>query len=339
LKNINSIINGDCITVLKTLPDNSIDCCVTSPPYFNLRNYGVDGQIGLEETPKAYVAKMVEVFLEVKRVLKPEGTLWLNLGDSYASNVSAGTKVFGNPEFNKNRPSREATKTAEKKVPEGLKPKDLIGIPWRVAFALQDDGWWLRSDIIWQKPNPMPESVTDRPTRSHEYIFLMTKSERYYYDANAIKEPIKEASLKRLNQDIENQQGSSRANGGAKTNGTMKAVMFGGNKKNGGRTYSGNPWAVKEKMANKRDVWTVATKPFTEAHFATYPEELIEPCILAGCPENGIVLDPFMGAGTTALVAWKNNRNYLGIELNKEYIKIADKRLRMATSQMKIEVV
>ena len=302
---MSEIIHGNCIEVLKRLDENSIDCCVTSPPYWGLRDYGVDGQLGLERTPEEYTEKLVSVFHEVKRVLKDEGTLWLNLGDSYAGSNSAGI------EDNKaaNRGSRKTVvKERPNKVVKGLKPKDLVGIPWRVAFALQADGWYLRSDIIWHKPNPMPESVRDRPTKAHEYIFLMSKSPRYYYDSDSIKEPLSEKSLERYN------------------------YAFGGTK-NEHLKATDNPRAVvgvrkATTGRNKRTVWTVTTKPFSEAHFATFPPDLIEPCILAGCPSGGVVLDPFFGAGTTGLVAIRNGRQYIGIELNEEYIEIAEKRLK-----------
>jgi DNA modification methylase len=331
---INEIIQGNCLEVLKTIPDNSIDCCVTSPPYFGLRDYGHDGQIGLEETPEEFVAKMVEVFTEVKRVLKKEGTLWLNLGDSYASD----TKGSGGP--SKKQLSNTGSRYEPRKFNHGLKQKDLMGIPWMVAFSLRSSGWYLRQDIIWHKPNPMPESVTDRCTKSHEYIFLMSKSGKYYYDVDAIKTPMAESSLQRLSQDVENQNGSDRVP--CKTNGKMKEVgQYVGGKKHKNlqdkglavhtmhktRNSNGQEWQNEDGKANKRSVWTVNTMPYSDAHFATFPERLIVDCIKAGCPENGIVLDPFMGAGTTALVARKLNRNFLGIELNEEYIKIANKRL------------
>ena len=287
----NTIINGNSLEVLKSLPDNSIDCCVTSPPYYALRDYGCDGQIGLEETPEKYIESLCDVFSEVRRVLTPEGTLWLNIGDSYN-----GNKV-GNTEVVKNKKVSESN-DFHKKLWGGAKPKDLIGIPWMLAFALRSQGWYLRQDIIWQKPNPMLESVTDRFTKSHEYIFLLSKSQRYYFDHEAVQEKAKYPF------DNRGERGDSRR-------GTQMNSMSG---------QTGE-------MRNKRDVWTVNTKPCKEAHFATYPFELIKPCILAGCPENGIVLDPFMGSGTTAIVARSLNRNYLGVELNPEYIKIAHKRL------------
>jgi DNA modification methylase len=350
---INEIRNIDCLQGLRELPDCSVNCCVTSPPYYGLRDYGVDGQIGLEETPEAYVEKMVAVFREVRRVLKDDGTLWLNLGDSYyGSSKGSGGTYEASAKQNTNKGANFLMNKKVIKIhSDECKPKDLIGIPWMVAFALRADGWYLRQDIIWHKPNPMPESVTDRCTKAHEYIFLMSKSARYYYNADAIKQPVVDATVLRLAQQIEKQKGSNRVPG--KTNGNMKAVGpgrkprpdddRGGNQGtgrgipsmaidgNGVKGHSGYFDAdgnlIGDGMANKKSVWTVTTKPFSEAHFATFPEDLIVPCIKAGCPEGGIVLDPFMGAGTTAVVARKLNRNYTGFELNPEYIKIAEKRL------------
>jgi len=350
---LNRIHNLNCIEGLKLLPDNCVDCCVTSPPYFGLRNYGHDEQIGMEGTPEQFVDKLVQVFREVKRVLKPEGTLWLNLGDSYAGswgNYGGQNRGNGKQREIKNgsQVKNEAYDGLEKFKPatanklNGVKPKDLIGIPWMVAFALRADGWYLRQDIIWHKPNPMPESVTDRCTKSHEYIFLMSKSQKYFYDADAIKPPLTASTVNRVKQDVTNQNGSDRVPG--KTNGNMKAVVkgatFGGKK---GRDYTplvddpnfrngseqwGREYTISEDgKANKKSVWTVTTKPFKEAHFATFPEDLIVDCIKAGCPIDGVVLDPFMGAGTTALVSRKLNRNFIGFELNKDYISIANKRL------------
>jgi DNA modification methylase len=311
-----------------------------------LRDYGHDAQIGLEESPEAFIEKLVAVFREVRRVLKPEGTCWVNIGDSYCSTapgtMSAPLRQDGilkgvTDETSKSRQSKRP------KTPEGLKPKDLIGIPWMLAFALRTDGWWLRQDIVWAKPNPMPESVLDRCTKSHEYIFLLTKSQRYYFDSVAIKEPVTASIIARLSQDLESQKGSDRVPG--KTNGTMKAV--GGRsardsfKREGSKRETvipgqsvGTHRPDREESEydldtrNKRSVWTVATKPFSEAHFATCPPDLITPCIKAGCPAGGVVLDPFMGAGTTALVARGLGRNYVGFELNPEYIAIAERRLR-----------
>jgi DNA modification methylase len=286
---INKIFQGDCIEQAKNIPDGVVNTCITSPPYFGLRDYGVEGQIGLEETPDAYVKRLVDVFREVHRVLHDDGTLWLNLGDSYAGNcsmVSTGRAGFGEPR------DRLINRGAD-----GLKPKDLIGIPWRVAFALQADGWYLRQDIIWHKPNPMPESVTDRCTKAHEYIFLLSKSARYYYDYEAVKEDASYAGQNR---------------------GKSRNISPNGMTEMDNKQYN---------TRNKRSVWTVPTRPFSEAHFATFPEELISPCVLAGCPEGGLVYDPFMGAGTTALVAKDLNRTYVGSELNPKYIDIANKRL------------
>lgn len=349
----NKTFQGDCVEVLRTMPDNLIDCCITSPPYYGLRDYGIDGQIGLEQTPEAYIVRMVEVFREVRRVLKPEGTLWLNLGDSYAGSWgNSGHRPELDPGESRQRKKntkyfargawdeRRERPPSSYKLP-GLKPKDLIGIPWRAAFALQADGWWLRQDVIWQKPNCMPDSTIDRCTRSHEYLFLLTKNKKYYYDAYAIRE---EAT------------------------------------------------SIPQGKRNRRSVWTITTKPFKGAHFAVMPEALAEPCILAGTSEKGtcpncgkpwvrqvehknmvirktdrmsemgefgrtqssgtmlspaetktigwlpscscgsdpvpgIVLDPFFGAGTTGLVSKKLGRDFVGIELNPDYIKMAEERI------------
>ena len=346
------IIQGDCLEVLRTLPAESVNCCVTSPPYFGLRDYGCDGQIGLEATPDDYVAKMVEVFHEVRRVLALDGTCWVNLGDSYAGSWGAqsrGSFTPGNLEGASgedyclsarqilSHPKR--THTGSLKNTPGLKPKDLMGIPWRVALALQADGWYLRQDIIWHKPNPMPESVTDRCTKAHEYIFLLSKSERYYFNQSAILEPVAAATIDRLSQpNLAEQLGSDRVPG--KTNGNMKAVSRSGNKSrkpasargvpvdtNGatnGAVAGSVPWEGSER--NKRSVWTVTTKPYKGAHFATFPPDLIKPCILAGCPEGGTVLDPFFGSGTTGQVATECGCHCIGIELNAEYVKLAKRR-------------
>jgi DNA modification methylase len=331
-----TLYNGDALAVLRELPDCSVNCCVTSPPYWGLRDYGVAGQIGLEESPGAYVARMVEVFREVRRVLRDDGTCWVNLGDSYVANktgcVTDACSLGGG------RTTQEKASERPDKKAEGLKPKDLIGIPWRVAFALQADGWYLRQDIIWSKPNPMPESVRDRCTKSHEYIFLLSKRARYYYDAEAISEPVVESTVKRMSQDTENQHGSERVPG--KTNGTMKAVAprYGGNKYTANpdvfsRTKSGNAYDYNGRR-NRRDVWTVATQPFSEAHFATFPPALIEPCILAGCPKDGTVIDPFFGSGTTGIVCQKRGRKWGGIELNPEYCALAVRRVNGELGQI-----
>lgn len=298
------IINGNSLDELKKIKSNSVDCCVTSPPYWGLRDYGHDGQIGLEVSPQQYVDKLVDVFREVKRVLKDDGTLWLNLGDSYSG---SGKGPAGN--LGKKNNERHLEHKHSAVIPKGLKPKDLVGIPWRVAFALQEDGWYLRQDIIWAKPNPMPESVKDRCTKSHEYIFLLSKNKTYYFDSDAISEPVKEISKK-------------RAKGGwrpTKLNISKDGVH------NEEFDVMGTRW-VKDKR-NKRSVWTVTTQSFKDAHFATYPPELIRPCILAGSRVGGIVLDPFFGSGTTGQVALEESREFIGIEINPEYIKIAEKRL------------
>ena len=313
---LNKIHCGDTKELLKTLPDESINCCVTSPPYWGLRDYGRDGQVGLEETPEEFIQNMVEIFREVKRALRKDGTLWLNLGDTYAAN--RGYQV---PD---SKHTDVGNKTGMKAFNLGLKPKDLIGIPWRVALALQADGWYLRQDIIWHKPNPMPESVTDRCTKSHEYIFLMSKSERYFYDHEAIKEPFADDRMgnpgpsKQIYANDPITGKGIRGQGGP----SIKLQEEGWNKD--GET-SGR---------NKRSVWTVTTKPFKKAHFATFPPKLIEPCILAGCPKGGVVLDPFLGAGTTAFVSAENNRNYIGFELNSDYVEISETRIRNAQPQL-----
>ena len=299
------IYQGNCIEVLKDFPDESIDCVVTSPPYWGLRDYNEEEQLGLEETPEEFVANLVKVFSEVKRVLKSSGSVWLNLGDSYAMSSMRGKNSEFKGAVNQ---SKQGIVGIDKKIPIGLKPKDLVGIPFRVAFALQADGWYLRQDIIWHKPNPMPESVQDRCTKSHEYIFLLTKSPKYFYDIDAIREPFNIGALKRVNQNIKKQIGSKRGNGGLKPNGNMKAV------------------GDQEKGANKKSVWKITTKPYKEAHFATFPIELPITCIKAGCPEGGIVLDPFFGSGTTGLAAQELHRHWVGIELNPEYIEIAKRR-------------
>jgi DNA modification methylase len=298
------ILHGDCLEKLRELPDASVHCCVTSPPYWGLRDYGKEGQLGLEKTPEEYVEKMVAIFREVRRVLRDDGTLWLNLGDSYASQ--------GGPEPAQTKwqvDGASNTQNAGRSRRTGiLKPKDLVGIPWRVAFALQSDGWWLRQDIIWHKLNPMPESVRDRCTKAHEYIFLLSKSERYYYDQKAIEEPFADERCGNPNGGGQYSVGSGRNDGGALRTGVWN--------KDG--EHSGR---------NRRSVWTVTTKPYKGAHFATFPPKLIEPCILAGCPEGGTVLDPFAGSGTTGMVAVQNRRKYILIELNEEYIKLIEDRL------------
>ena len=287
------IIVGDVRTAMQSIPDQSVQTCITSPPYWGLRDYGQGDQIGLEETPQQYVDQMVEVFREVWRVLKDDGTLWLNIGDSYSG---SGKGPAGNLGAAHNERHMEHKHSAI--VPDGLKPKDLVGIPWRLAFALQADGWYLRQDIIWHKPNPMPESVTDRCTKSHEYVFLLSKSRQYFYDHEAIKEPAIYA-------------GDDR---GARTDSRRNTKM---------NSMSG----VTGETKNKRDVWTVATKPYKGAHFAVMPEALVEPCILAGSAAGDTVLDPFTGSGTVGMVALRHNRNFVGTELNPEYAELAVNRI------------
>ena len=304
---IDVIIQGDALTRLKELPSEAVDCCITSPPYFGLRDYGVEGQIGLEESPEAYVSKLVEVFREVRRVLKKEGTLWLNLGDSYAG--SSGCHKGGSEKANSN-----AGATNSYIMPKPGKPKDLIGIPWMVAFALRADGWYLRQDIIWSKNNCMPESVTDRCTKSHEYLFLFAKSQRYYFDSEAIKE----ASV------------SDHPSG----NGFKRPARVSYQNPDGTARGNDEQWQGVGGKRNKRSVWHVNTVPYREAHFATFPEKLIEPCVLAGCPEGGICLDPFFGAGTTGLVAKKLGRHFIGIELSPEYCEIARKRVAAVPARL-----
>jgi DNA modification methylase len=295
---MNVIEFGDCRDIMKRWTDEGVkvQTCITSPPYFGLRDYGHEGQLGLESNVGAYVANMVSVFSHVWNLLSDDGTLWLNLGDSYAGSGKGPSKSL-------NGEHHHLEAKHSKIVPDGLKAKDLIGVPWRVAFALQEFGWYLRQDIIWNKPNPMPESVKDRCTKSHEYIFLMTKSPKYYYDSDAIKEPVKEDWGTR-----------DRTDGKYHNEGSGL-----------------NPHSGLEKSyewANKRSVWTVTTKPFTGAHFATFPPDLIEPCVMAGSQIGDIVLDPFMGSGTTAAVADRLNRAYLGCELNSDYKKLQSERLK-----------
>lgn len=302
---------GDCREVLATMPDQSVQTCITSPPYFGLRDYGVDGQIGLEPTPDQFVAALVEVFEQVRRVLRSDGTLWLNLGDTYAA-----SGMGGNPAEIEHR--KQATNVgsliAGRRAPPGLKPKDLIGIPWRVAFALQAAGWYLRSDIIWSKPNPMPESVTDRPTKAHEYLFLLAKSERYYFDAAAIQEPATGEA-----------PGNKRPTKGARTEAAEH------------RTAANLHQIEARETRNRRTVWTVPTQPFRGAHFATFPPNLIRPCVMAGAPAGGVVLDPFNGAGTTGMVALQEGRRYIGIELNPTYLhEIAAPSIREAAAQTRL---
>lgn len=363
----NVILQGDCLEALKTLPDKSVNCCVTSPPYYGLRDYGTgewvggdpnckhvttgisnnrnfinkdgrggnnpsiggtvcklcgavkeDKQVGLEETPEAYIDKLVAIFREVKRVLMDDGTLWVNIGDSYATHASGSKKSsynFKSPEVAAENGIGTLDKPTAKSI--GLKEKDLIGIPWMLAFALRNDGWYLRQDIIWHKSCPMPESVKDRCTKSHEYVFLLSKSSKYYFDNKAIQEVATGydgRSATKL------QGGTKWANADYMFNQSAQTMAVDGAER--WNFENGIP------VRNKRDVWTVNPSHYKEAHFATFPEELIKPMILAGCPEGGIVLDPFMGSGTTAVVARKLYRNYIGTELNPKYIEMANNRIK-----------
>lgn len=297
-----TILEGNSLETLKNLQPASVQCVVTSPPYYGLRDYGMDGQIGLEASPEIFVDNLVAVFREVWRVLKDDGTLWLNLGDSYAGSSKGQGGILNSPKQRSNHGSYFGAPLKTNKI-NRLKPKDLIGIPWMVAFALRADGWYLRSEIIWHKPNPMPESVTDRPTKSHEQIFLFSKSQSYYYDADAIKEPSKDPEDNRV----------ERGRGNRKRFPTERIAGI-----RGSGVYP---------MANKRDVWTVTIKPYKEAHFATFPPDLIEPCILAGSKPGDIILDPFNGSGTTGAVAVKHHRDYIGCEINPKYIQLTHRRL------------
>lgn len=363
---INKVYLGDSLETIKDFPDESIDCVVTSPPYYGLRDYGVAGQIGLEDAPPQYIERLILLFREIRRCLKKDGTLWVNLGDSYAGNcsrTSTGRAGMGK--------EREGVFTKG----GGLASKQLMGIPWRFAFAMQEDGWYLRQDIIWAKPNPMPESVTDRCTKSHEYIFLFSKNEKYYFDYEAIQEEAVTQLDPRIGTRVEydgmrkGQEGTgNRAFVSLKTKPLFGGSKYGKNDDSHFQTYSGEEWqpqmrwgsgtktkrtheqgysqaengghrdnsggfdcemSIKDGVVvrNKRDVWNVPVRPNKEAHFATYPQELITPCILAGCPEGGVVLDPFMGSGTTGIVARKLHRNFVGCELNPEYQKMSERRI------------
>ena len=352
---------GDALEVLGALPDESVHCCVTSPPYWGLRDYGVPGQLGLESTPAEYVEKMVAIFREVRRVLRDDGTLWLNLGDSYhGSWGNSGSRPELDGKTLNQRPKdaeylprggwdeRRERPASSYKI-AGLKPKDLVGIPWRVAFALQADGWYLRQDIIWAKPNPMPESVTDRCTKSHEYLFLLAKSARYYFDADAIAEPTT----------CERMRGSGpMVNSGTGRNDAESGTVGDYRKRTKGKHSTQDPQSAGHRMVesvararvegadhdnpfgatrNKRSVWTVTTKACKEAHFATFPPALIEPCVLAGCPVGGTVLDPFIGSGTAGEVALLHSRKFVGIELNTTYFTdFACERVENAQRQQRM---
>lgn len=311
------IITGDALEELRRLPACCCSTCVTSPPYFGLRNYDAPGQIGLEGTPDEYAEKIVEVFREVRRVLRDDGTLWLNIGDSYA------TRSGSQPPTN----TRNQCGHTAKQVPTGYKYKDLIGIPWLLAFALRADGWHLRADIIWHKPNAMPESCKDRPTRAHEYVFLLSKSERYYYDAEAVKEPAVGFPG--------SQNPNARRRGNTKTFRGGNAYTHDQAKENGAGIKRQSHGLVPNESGkrNRRSVWTIATRPYKGAHFATFPEELARPCILAGSRPGDTVLDPFMGSGTTGAVAVQEGRDFIGIDINPEYTKMSKQRIRAAEQE------
>ena len=366
-----TILCGNAVDTLRTLPEKSAQTCVTSPPYFGLRDYGMEGQIGLEETPDEYVAQLMKVFREVWRVLKDDGTLWLNLGDSYWGGKGQSSQAWSTEHQDRNtlqKAQHQITGKGETRPTDGkhpvIKAKDLIGIPWMVAFALRADGWYLRSEIIWAKPNPMPESVIDRCTKSHEYIFLLSKSAQYFYDFEAILEPAnfdgRKATKMKGSQKYQNgfaptdenpntlhvkgHERWSRQIRGYKTKSQIEDMQHHGGSiqssyglsGNGFKGHSGNLDAEGNLLGhdidgvparNKRDVWFVPTKPYREAHFATFPVELIEPCILAGSKEGDTVLDPFNGSGTTGAVSIKHHRSYIGCELNPKYVELTNRRL------------
>lgn len=304
---------GDALEQLQTLADESAYTCVTSPPYYNLRDYGATGQIGAEDAPEEYIDKLVDVFREVRRVLRPDGTLWLNIGDSYATKTGR---------YAPNLSEKNVCGKPSRGTPAGYKHKDLIGIPWMLAFALRADGWYLRQDIIWQKPNAMPESVRDRCTKSHEYIFLLAKSDRYYFDHAAIKEPRNSCK----NDAVAGSKGAfgprqTRLRGSGNLQKKYRPTP-------GGKHLGGNiPYSGENPLRSRRDVWSVATKGCKGEHFAVFPEQLIEPCILAGCPEGGTVLDPFTGSGTTGAVAKRLRRDFVGVEINAKYWAMAQERI------------
>lgn len=317
---IDIVHNMDCLEGLRKMPSDFVDCCITSPPYFGLRDYGCEGQIGLEESPTDYINRLTKVFMEVYRVMKPNGTLWVVIGDSYAGSLKGAAK---DPEnalkykqgTNKGTLFKNTSYKYRYNKNEQCKNKDLIGIPWMLAFSLRNNGWYLRQDIIWHKRNSMPESVKDRCTKSHEYIFLLSKSQRYYFDSSAISEP---CICPPPSKNSSNNTYSHRYGGNKYT--SNSEVFY--------RTKSGNAYQYR-KRRNKRDVWSVSVSREKSSHFATFPEQLITPCVLAGCPKEGLILDPFMGSGTTAMVAMKYQRHYVGFELNSDYINIINKKTQV----------
>ncbi len=363
---LNTIHQGAALEFLRNVPDQFVNCCITSPPYWGLRDYKVEPTdwpeiqyatlggtvhvppmrccLGLEKKPEHFIGHLVSVFREVMRVLKDDGTVWLNIGDSYAANGKDKTpeQAAAKSGLSGGTATQAAGGRQQSKIVSGLKAKDLVGIPWMLAFALRYDGWYLRQDLIWNKPNPMPESVTDRCTKSHEYIFMLAKSNRYYYDAFAIKTPYAEKTFTTFGHDVKGygdgtgliaaENRSARINKHTPKDWGKPKVdkQRGHSRRHAGFNDRWDKMSTKEQQemgANKRSVWTVSTKPFTEAHFATFPEDLITDCIKAGCPEGGTVLDMFSGAGTTPVVSRKLNRNFLAGELNPDYIKISNKRL------------
>jgi len=301
--------NMDCLEGLRLMPSDCIDCCITSPPYYGLRDYGVDGQIGLERSPEEYIERLTEIFAEVLRVLKPEGTLWLNIGDSYAGSNKGAARYPDNAKKYKQGSNRGTlnNRTAYKYI-TSCKDKDLIGIPWMLAFSLRSLGYFLRQDIVWYKPNAMPESVRDRCTKSHEYIFLLSKSNRYYFDSESIKQPARSKIRSKI---VKHRKVDFHVPG------------------NNYKTFQGNNIPTSS-LVNKRDVWIQNTKPSgSNVHFAAYPPALIRDCVLAGCPVGGIILDPFMGTGTTVMVALQYQRHYVGFELNPEYFPIIKQKIQV----------
>lgn len=324
------ILQGDCMEVLKGIEGDSVDCVVSSPPYWRQRDYGMAGQLGLEQTPEEYIDKLTAIFAECRRVLKPAGTCWVNLGDKWASGGNGGGGSF--MEERSEAWAHVKNNKGWRSPPAGYKDKDLVGVPWMLAFAMRAEGWYLRQCNIWAKPNCMPESVTDRSTVAHEYVFHFSKNNDYWYDAEAARTPAAPSSDTRLAQNVEAQEGSARANGGAKTNGPMKAVTrkYNSNKDRGDGGY---PWdaaeraAQRENGANLRSVWWISPAQYREGHYAVMPDGMAEICIAAGCPAGGVVLDPFGGAGTTGLVADRMGRSAILIELNPEYAEMARKRI------------
>lgn len=309
---LDTIHTGDCLEVLRTLPSESIHCCVTSPPYYALRDYGMGGQIGREASPKEYILRLTEVFTEVRRVLRSDGTLWLNISDTYAGKGNQGD--FTDP---KNPNGRNGQTVALNNKVEGCKPKDMIGIPWMLAFSLRDSGWYLRNDIIWMKENPMPESVKDRCARCYEHIFLFSKSRKYFFDYKAISEPIAPGTVSRLKRGVKESNKYGEPIPGQAKQQTINLC----------REHGAISDEMINPLRNKRDVWIINTVPFKGGHYAAYPPKLVETCLLAGCPKDGVVLDPFIGSGTTGMVAKQLDRHYVGIELNPEYKELAEARI------------